>query len=130
VTRAPAPDQFETVAYVYSPSDLAILLSRLGYEGIYTYCAGRCHAYVDLGLTTALGGVRVRVHEEDLADARTILATLDPVPYRAPLPFGFWPLDLLFFLVIAFFGAGPPPRQLPAYVLNGATAPRQPALED
>jgi len=48
------------------------------------------------------------------------LAELDPLPHRASLPFGFWPLDLLLFLVIGFFGAGPPPRQIPTYVVGAA----------
>jgi hypothetical protein len=124
MTKGPAPDRFATIAYVYSPSDLAILLSRLGYEGIYTCCVGRGHASVEPGLTTALGGVRVRVPEVDLKDAQAILASLDPAPYRARLPFGFWPLDLLLFLAIAYLGAPPPPRQLPTYVL-GETAWRE-----
>ena len=123
--KTPAPDRFATIAYVYNPSDLAILLSRLGYEGIYSYCAGRGHASADPGLTTALGGIRVRVHQEDLADAQAVLATLDPIPHRAPLPFGFWPLDLLLFLVFAFYGAGPPPRQFPTFVLGEAAAWRE-----
>ena len=118
----PAPDRFFTIAYVYNPSDLAILLSRLGFEGIHAYCAGRGHASVEPGLTTALGGVQVRVHEADLADAQAILATLDPKLHRAALPFGFWPLDLLFFALMTFFAAAPPPRQLPTYVLGGAAA--------
>ena len=122
--KGPAPDRFATTAYVYNPSDLAILLSRFGHEGIYSYCAGRGHASADPGLTTALGGIRVRVHEEDLADAQAVLATLDPIPHRAQLPFGFWPLDLLLFLAIAYLGAPPPPRQLPTYVL-GETAWRE-----
>lgn len=125
MSRTPAPDRFFTVAYVYNPSDLAILLSRLGYEGINTHCAGRGHASVQPGLITALGGVRVRVHEGDLADAQEVLATLDPISYRAALPFGFWPLDLLLFLLVAFFAGAPPPRQLPAYVLSEAAARRE-----
>jgi hypothetical protein len=114
------PDRFATIAYVYSPSDLAILLSRLRAEGLHVYCVGRGHASVEPGLTTALGGVRVRVHEKDLTDAQSILASLDPIPYRARLPFGFWPLDLLLFLAIAYLGAPPPPRQIPTYVLGEA----------
>lgn len=124
MTKTPAPDRFFTIAYVYSPADLAILLSRLHCEGIHTDCAGRGHASVEPGLTTALGGVQVRVHEEDLADAQAILATLDPFLHRAPLPFGFWPLDLLFFSVFALFAFGPPPRQLPTFVLSEASARR------
>lgn len=122
MSDAPPPDRFATVAWVYSPSDLAILLSKLDHEGIYTCCAGRGHASVDFGVTTALGGVRVGVHEGDLADAEAVLATLDPFLHRAPSLFGFRPLDLLFWLVVALFGVGPPPRQLPAYVVNESTA--------
>ena len=91
MSKAPAPDRFETVAYVYNPGDLALLLSLVGHAGI---------------------------HEEDLADAQAVLATLDPVPYRARLPFGFWPLDLLLFLAIGFLGVGASPRQIPTYVLG------------
>ena len=126
MSEAPTTDRFFTVAYVYSPSDLAILLSRLGYDGIYACCAGRGHSSVEPGLTTALGGVQVRVHEGDLADAQAILATLDPRLHRAPLPFGLWPLDLLAFAFITFFVAAPPPRQLPTYVLGEAAVRRDP----
>ena len=125
MSKRPAPDRFETVAYVYSPSDLAILLSRLHFEGIYTSCAGRGHASADPGVTTALGGVRVRVHGGDVADAQAVLATLDPIPYRAALPFGFCPLDLLLFVAITCFAGAPPPRQLPTFVLTEAAARRE-----
>ncbi len=118
MSQGPAPDRFETVAFVYSPSDLAILLSLFEHAGIYAFGVGRGHASVEPGLVTALGGVRLRVHEEDAHDARAILATLDPIPHRASLPFGFWPLDLLLFLAIGFLGAPPPPRQIPTYVLG------------
>ena len=124
MSGTPAPDRFETVAFVYSPSDLALLLSLFEHADICVFGVGRCHASVNPGLTTALGGVRLRVHEKDLDDARAILAALDPIPCRAPLLFGFWPLDLFFFLVVGFFGMPPPPRQIPSYVL-GETVRRE-----
>jgi len=121
VTKTPAPDRFETVAYVYNPSDLAILLSLFEDADIDVFGVGRGHASVQPGLVTALGGVQLRVHAEDLGEASALLAARDPVPYRASLPFSFWPLDLLFFLFLAFFGAPPPPRQLPTYVVGRAS---------
>jgi len=117
---APSPDRFETVAYIYSPSDLALLLSLLGHQGFHVQTAGHGHASVQPGLTTALGGVEVRVHEFDAADARRLLTQLDPEQYRAPLLLGFWPLDLVFFLVVGLLGMAPPPRQLPCYVRDEA----------
>jgi hypothetical protein len=120
MSKDPVPDSFATVAYVYSPSDLAILLSLLEHANIYVLCVGRGHGAVEPGLVTALGGVQVRVHEDDLDDAQAILAALDPMPHRARLPFGLWPLDLLLFLAIGFLGAPPPPRQIPTYVIGEA----------
>ena len=124
MTGPPAPDRFETVAYVYSPSDLALLLSLFGQADIHVFGVGRGHASADPGLTTALGGVALRVHEEDLDAARTLLAGLDPIPYRAPLLTGIFAFDLVSFLVVALFGMAPPPRQIPAFVL-GETVRRE-----
>jgi len=123
MSRIPAPDRFETVAWVYSPSDLAILLSLFEHADIHVFGVGRCLAAVDPGLVTALGGIELRVHHEDGDEARALLASLDPAPFRARLPFGFWPLDLLLFLAIGFLGAPPPPRQLPTFVLGAAARP-------
>lgn len=128
MSKAPAPDRFETVAYVYSPSDLAILLSLFEHADIHVFGVGRYHAAVDPALVTALGGVELRVHHEDGDDARALLAKLDPVPHRAPLLFGFWPIDLLFFVVVGILGMPPPPRQIPTFVL-GEAIHREPALQ-
>jgi hypothetical protein len=118
---AAAEDRFETIAWVYSPSDLALLLSRFEHEGIHVLPIGRLHAAVDPWLVTALGGIKLRVHTEDLSDARALLAELDAAPYRARLLFGVWQLDLLFFLVVGFFGMPPPPRQIPSYLVEAAS---------
>jgi len=118
------PD-FETVAFVYSPSDLALLLSLFESEDIFVLPIGRWHASVDPPLTTALGGVELRVHREDADDARLVLASLPPVPFRVPLarflPHAAW-LLLLFLLLVVL---APPPRQIPTFVLRGAVAPRR-----
>ena len=110
-----APDRFETVAWVYSPSDLALLLSKFVDAGIHVQRIGLGHAAADPGMTTALGGVALRVREEDAAEARALLAGLDPIPYRERLFLGLLPI----FLVMAFFAIGSPPRQIPTFVLGG-----------
>jgi hypothetical protein len=120
MSKGPAPDRFETVAFVYSQSDLAILLSLFRQADIHVLGIQRHLVSIDPGIVTALGGVELRVHQDDGDGARALLATLDPFPHRAPLPLGFWPLDLLLFIVIAFFGVGSPPRQMPTFVLGEA----------
>ena len=118
-----ASDRFETVAWVYSPSDLALLLSLFESEDIFVLPIGRWHASVDPPLTTALGGVALRVHPEDADDARLVLASLPPMPFRAPLARSL-PLAVLMVLLFLVVLA-PPPRQIPTFVLRGAVAPRR-----
>lgn len=115
-----SPDRFETVAYVYSPSDLALLLSLFEHADIHVMAVGRHHCAADPAMVTALGGTELRVHAEDGDDARTMLAGLERIPARAPLLFGFWPLDLFFFLVVGYLGMAPPPRQVPTFVVGEA----------
>ena len=119
---APASDRFETIAFVYSPSDLALLLSLFGQAGIYVQQIGEGHARAAPGLTTALGGIALRVRAEDLEDARAMLATVEPVPHRGPLLTGIIPFDLFFFIVVGLMGMAPPPRQLPTFLLGEAVA--------
>ena len=117
-----APDGFETVAWVYDPSDLALLLSLFESEDIFVLPTGRLHAAVDPPLTTALGGVELRVPAEDAADARLVLASLPPIPFRTPA----LPLLVLLLLMVML---APPARQVPAFVLNGAVAPQREPYE-
>jgi hypothetical protein len=116
-----APDRFETVAFVYSPSDLALLLSLFESEDVFVLPVGRWHASVDAPVATALGGVELRVHPEDADDARLVLASLPPISYRAPLARYLLFVVLLAVLMIVV----PPPRQIPTFVLRGAVAPRR-----
>jgi hypothetical protein len=119
-------DRFETVAYVYSQSDLALLLSLFEHVDIHVQTIGCGHASIDWSLTTALGGIAFRVHEEDGDDARALLAGLDPFPSRAPLLTGFWPIDFAFFAILAFVGIGSPPRQMPCFLTGAAAIRREP----
>ena len=123
MSEAP-PDRFETVAWVYSPSDLALLLSLFESEDIFVLPIGRWHASADPPLTTALGGVELRVHHEDAQDARLVLASLPPV-YREPLSLAFALLMILIILTVF----APPPRQVPTFVLRGAVAARREPYE-
>jgi hypothetical protein len=113
---AAVTDRFETVAWVYSPSDLALLLSKFIQAGIFVHRGSEGHITADPGWTTALGGVELRVREDDAAAARALLAELDPVPYRERLYFGLLPI----FVIMALFAIGPPPRQIPTFVLAEA----------
>lgn len=121
MSRSPAPDRFETVAYVYSQSDLVLLLSLFDHADVHVQKAGCGHASVEWDLTIALGGIALRVHEEDGDDARALLAGLDYPPYRTKFFTGWWPVYLAFLTLTVFaFGVGPPPRQIPTYVLGEA----------
>lgn len=108
---------FATIAYVYSQSDLALLMSVFESEDIHLLAVGRLHIAANPGLATALGGVALRVHAEDAEDARVVLASLDPIPYRASLFTGSFPVDILFLvLMMLVFAVPPPPRMMPCFV--------------
>jgi hypothetical protein len=115
-----AAGDFETVAWVYSPSDLALLLGLLENEDIFVLTVG--HAAADPAITTALGGVALRVHIEEADAARALFAGLDSVPFRARLP-----IELVALFLLSFLGwfviAPPPPRQIPCFV--GVAARRE-----
>ena len=57
-----ASGDFETVAWVYSQSETAVLLSRLADEDIYVLPVSRHHASADYPITLGLGGTEIRVH--------------------------------------------------------------------
>lgn len=117
-----ASDRFETVAWVYSPSDLALLMSRFIEADVFVQRVSVWHAAIDPGLTTALGGVELRVRAEDATRAHALLGELEPVPHRIRMGAGL----LLLFLVMAFFGVGPPPRQIPTLLTGDAAVRPEP----
>ncbi len=116
---AAVTDRFETVAWVYSPSDLALLMSRFIEADIFVHRGSERHISANPGWTTALGGIELRVREDDAAAARALLAGLDPRPHRVRLDAGL----LLALLVMTLFAIGAPPRQFPTFV-TGATTTR------
>ncbi|HMJ93177.1 MAG TPA: hypothetical protein VK472_03660 [Allosphingosinicella sp.] len=109
-----APDRFETIAWVYSQTELAVLLSLLKNEDIYVLAIGRGHVSVQWGITLALGGVEIRVHPADAAGARALLAGIDRTPSRRGVFCEDRLLDILILLILFFLGCFAVPSRLPA----------------
>jgi hypothetical protein len=74
-------ERFETVAWVYDQFELALLLALFEQADIWVVPMGLHHVSVDWSVTVALGGVRLRVHEEDAAAALALLAGLERTPH-------------------------------------------------
>jgi hypothetical protein len=99
------------VAYVYSQDELAVLTSRLSWENIWCFAHSARHIAIDVGLTWALGGIRLFVHREAAKAARALLAET-PAWERVGGVYDRWPvLDwvMALFLVLAT-GVAPPAR--------------------
>jgi hypothetical protein len=110
-----APDRFETVAWVYSQTELAILLSLFAHEDIWVVPIGRGHASVAFAHTVGLGGVRLRVHAADGPAARALLGGIERTPQRTPRFFARDRLaDVLIVLLLFFAGALAPPARIQA----------------
>jgi hypothetical protein len=114
MTAAEHPDRFETIAWVYSQSELAVLLSLLADEDIYAVPIGRGHASVAWGNTLALGGIEVRVHAAEAEDARALLAGIDRTPFRRGVFSDSRLVDGFVMLVLAVAGLFVPPARIPA----------------
>jgi hypothetical protein len=113
------PD-FETVAHVYSQSELAVLLSFLEDADIFVAALGYHQIAASWTNTIALGGVVVRVPTPDAARARALLAPIDRSPFRGFLFVENRLLDgalmLLLFLLLVF---APPGRIRAEFILEG-----------
>jgi hypothetical protein len=108
------PD-FETVAWVYSQSELAVLLAMLAYEDIYVLPIARHNASVDYALTLALGGIEIRVHREQAEETRALLAGIDRTPFRRGIfSSNIW-LDGAIMVVLLVAGLFAPPARAPAH---------------
>jgi hypothetical protein len=107
-------DRFETIAWVYSQSELAVLLSLLANEDIYVLPIARGHASVEWGLTLALGGIEVRVHAAEAEAARILLAVIDRTPFRRGVFSDNRLVDGVIMVVLALAGLVASPARLPA----------------
>lgn len=123
MSEAPGPD-FETVAWVYSQPELAVLLAMLANEDIHVLPIARHNASVDYALTLALGGIELRVHREQAEEARLLLAGIDRTPFRRGIfSRNLW-LDGAIMLVLFCAGLFAPPARTPAHFV----APRPAAV--
>ncbi|HVQ09464.1 MAG TPA: hypothetical protein VMS43_13615 [Allosphingosinicella sp.] len=117
-------DRFETIAWVYSQSELAVLLSLLAHEDIYVLPIGRGHASVAWGNTLALGGIEVRVHAAEAEDARLLLAGIDRTPFRRGVFSDNRLVDGLIMVVLTVAGLFVPPARIPAVFVAPAVVRR------
>jgi len=109
------PDRFETIAWVYSQSELAVLLSLFEHEDIFLHPVTRHHIAANWALTVALGGVEIRVHPEDAERARALLAGIDRTPFsRGVFSDNRW-LDGAIMVILALAGLFAAPARIPAH---------------
>ena len=104
--------RFVTIAWVYDAGELALLLSRFEWEDIPVVPLGYLHASVQWNIIVALGGVRLRVREEDGSRAFALLASLERTP-KASVRFLARDklVDVLLILLLFCLGClAPPPR--------------------
>lgn len=119
----PAEDRFETVAYVYSHPQLAVLLSLFEDARIWVVPVAYQHVTVQWSWTLALGGVALRVHASDAEAARDLLAGLDPVPALRPLFSENRFLEIVLIVGLFLVGFLAPPARLPThFLLDGRVA--------
>lgn len=107
-------NRFETVAWVYSQSELAVLLSFLASEDIYVLPVARGHASVEWNLTLAFGGIEVRVHEAEAQNARVLLAGIDRTPFRRGVFSDNRLIDGVIMVLLVVAGLFVPPARIPA----------------
>ncbi len=107
--------EFETVAWVYSQSETAVLLSLLAHEDIYVLPLGLRHIGVDYVLTLALGGVEIQVHQGEAERARVLLAGIDRTPFsRGIFSDNRW-LDGAIMVILALAALFAAPARIPAH---------------
>lgn len=111
-------ERLETVAIVYSQSELALLLSLFEREKIWVTAPSYHQIAVQWWLTVALGGVQLRVHESEAEAARGLLGRLDRYVFRQRIfsenRLVEWSLILGLFLTGFFL----PPARIPAHFLS------------
>jgi hypothetical protein len=108
-------DRYVTVAWVYDAGELALFLSLFEWEGIPVVPLGSLHASVQWNIVVALGGARLRVHEEDVPAALALLAGLERTPQKSVRFFARDKLiDVLLVLLFFFLGGLAVPARIQA----------------
>ncbi|HST37772.1 MAG TPA: hypothetical protein VLK25_14235 [Allosphingosinicella sp.] len=120
-----ASGEFETVAWAYSQSETAVLLSRLAHEDIHILPVSRHHVSVDYPITLALGGVTIMVHHEEAERARQLLAGIDRTPFAGRIFSDNRWLDCLIMLILFVGGLFLAPARIPAHFVAPQTAARR-----
>jgi hypothetical protein len=112
----------ETVAIVYSQTELAVLLSLLEDRGIAAFPFHRGQVSVQWTLTVALGGVPVQVLLEDADEARAEFKAVGRSwPTTGVYANERW-LDLILVLLMLVVFWIPPPSRIPAFVIAGRSS--------
>lgn len=120
-----APDRFETLGWVYSQSELAILLSLFEWEDIFVLPVSRHHIAVQWTWAVALGGIELRVHRADAERARALLAPVDQnEAYWAPVFFRDRWADAMLILALFFLFIPVAVARIPAQFLLYPAATR------
>lgn len=96
-------DRFATVAWVYDAGELALLLSLFEWEEIPVTPIGYQHAAVQWNFIVALGGVRLRVREQDVPAALALLAGLERAPQKSVRFFAREKLVDILLVLLSFF---------------------------
>jgi hypothetical protein len=111
-------DPFELIAIVYSQDELALVTSRLRSEGIWAISHSARHVAADIGLTLALGGVRLLVHADQAEEARGLLAMGRPWERTGGVYAGSRALDLWLALMLALVTGVPPPARIQSVLVE------------
>jgi hypothetical protein len=108
-------DRHVTVAWVYDAGELALLLSLFEWAGIPVVALGHDHTTVQWNIVVALGGVRLRVREQDAPAALALLASLERTPQKSARFFARDKMvDVLLVLLIFFLGGLAVPARIQA----------------
>jgi hypothetical protein len=119
--------EFETLAWVYSQGELAVLLCLLEHEDIFVLPITRHHISADWRLTVALGGVEIRVRPEDAERAWALFAGVDRTPFsRGIFSDNRW-LDGAIMVILALAGLFAAPARIPAHFVEPRSVAGRPA---
>ena len=120
-------DRFVTAAIVYSQPELAVLLALFEQEGILVLPHSSRHVSVEWPLTLALGGIRLRIHEEDADRAGELLSGIERSSFRRGIFSDNRLVDAVLVIGLFVVGLFAPPARLPAVYCLDRPAIARPA---